>query len=95
MDFGRLNKVVVLSKQGCPYCQSVRDMLDSLVKDKILQSSQITIVDVSEASPRNMQMFKRSFATVPQIFINGQHIIGGASNFKRIYESGELLDLLD
>ena len=95
MDFGRLNKVVILSKQGCPYCKSVIDILDTLVRDKVLTHSQITIVDVSTGSPRNLERFRQAFATVPQIFINGKHVPGGASNFKRIYASGELLDLLD
>ena len=95
MDFGRPNKVVVLSKAGCPYCASVLDILGTLVKDGILDPSQITVIDVSDGSPQNKERFTQAFATVPQIFINGKHIIGGASNFKRIYSNGELLALLD
>ena len=94
MDFGDINKLVILSKNTCPYCKDTKRIVDDLVKDGTIRPNEVTIVDVDDGTRVNKKKFTDAFATVPQIFINGKHILGGSTNFRRLYESGELDDML-
>lgn len=95
MEFGQLNKVVILIKEGCPHCNATKQVMSRMALSGYLDLSEITYVDVSKGNATNRARFTDNFATVPQIFINGRHIIGGNSGLQAKYASGELMRIIN
>ena len=94
MELGGLNKVVLLVKDGCPYCDKSKGIVADLVARNVITPDEYTLVDVGEGSPESKKVFQDAFATVPQVFINGQHRLGGSETLERMYQSGELDNIL-
>ncbi|KAG0172100.1 hypothetical protein DFQ28_008029 [Apophysomyces sp. BC1034] len=84
------NKVTVFSKSYCPYCTGAKDLLDDLHVDynAIELNERQDGADIQQALAELTGQ-----KTVPNIFINRQHI-GGYSDFKTTFDSGKLTDLL-
>jgi glutaredoxin 3 len=80
-------KVIVYTKDNCPYCDWAKQLLDS----KNIPYTQIA-VDKDPAKLQEM-MTASGRRTVPQIFINDKSI-GGFDDLSALATSGELDKLL-
>ena len=80
-------KVEIYTKSWCPYCARAKDHLD-------LKGVRYEEIDVTTDSFREMEMVSRSSRhTVPQIFIDDQHL-GGSDDLLAAEASGRLDELL-
>lgn len=84
-----MSKIEVYSTAVCPYCVSAKNLL----KSKGLEWTEIRID--TDASQRET-MLKRSGGrrSVPQIFVNDQHV-GGYDDLLAADRSGKLTQLLE
>ena len=80
-------KVVVYSKDYCPYC----DRAKSLLKSKGVSFEEINLEGQMEKFVELKQ--KTGMMTVPQIFINDQ-LVGGYTELAELESKGELDTLL-
>ena len=80
-------KVVVYSKDYCPYC----DRAKSLLKSKGVSFEEINLEGQMEKFVELKQ--KTGMMTVPQIFINDQ-LVGGYTELAELESKGELDPLL-
>ncbi|ASQ46787.1 glutaredoxin 3 [Legionella clemsonensis] len=79
--------VIMYSTAYCPYCARARDLLDK---------KGVTYTDIridNEPDKRDEMITKSGRRTVPQIFINGQHI-GGCDDIYELERQGHLDKLL-
>ena len=81
-------KIVIYTADNCPYCTMAKKLLDS----KSLSYSEINIANDSEKRKALMQK-SGGQRTVPQIFINDQHI-GGYSDLSKLSMQGKLEKML-
>lgn len=81
-------KVVVYTKENCPYCVMAKNLLNA----KLVPFEEIRI-DLDE-SKRDEMIARSQRKTVPQIFINDQPI-GGYDDLAGLAKSGKLDDLLN
>ena len=83
--------VFVASKTYCPYCHKAKAILAKYnTKANIIE-----LDEVSEGSAiQDYLLDVTGQRTVPNIFINGEHI-GGASDLETLDREGKLKDLLD
>lgn len=83
-----MTKIIIYSKQVCPYCVQAKNLL----KRKGYES--ITEIDITKGNYKE-EMIEKSNGrmTVPQIFINDQHI-GGYDDLYALDKSGELDKIL-
>ncbi|CAI89082.1 MULTISPECIES: glutaredoxin 3 [Pseudoalteromonas] len=82
-----MTKIEIYSKSYCPYCKRAKATLTRLGLD----FEEFEITD-SEKLTKEMQQ-RSGRKTVPQIFINSQHI-GGGDDFHHALNSGSLADLI-
>ena len=81
------SKVVIYSGNRCAYCNAAKRLLDSKKVD-------YTEINVDEDPARREEMMKRAQRqTVPQIFINEQHV-GGFDDLSELNQAGRLDELL-
>jgi glutaredoxin 3 len=80
-------RIILYSADWCGYCARARRLLDA----KGVQYEEID-VDVVEGARAQMQV-KSGRSTIPQIFINDQHI-GGADDLYALDSQGRLDPLL-
>ncbi len=80
--------VEIYTTKVCPYCVRAKNLLNAKDVDYVE-------VDLTGDDEGRMKLLERSggMRTVPQIFINGQHI-GGCDNLYALEEKGELDKLL-
>lgn len=81
-------RVEVYSKFGCPYCSRAKALLRS-------KGVPFEEIDITLGGPRRAEMIQRAGgrATVPQIFIDGQHV-GGSDDLVELDRSGRLDPML-
>lgn len=82
-----MNKVEIYTKTYCPYCKRAKALLDSKgvdYKEYEISTSQVLQQQMRDRSSRR---------TVPQVFINDQHI-GGSDDLAVANRSGRLDKLL-
>ena len=81
-------RVVVYSKDYCPYCVAAMNLLNK-------KGVQFDVIDVQASEEQYEEMLKKSSPrrTVPQIFINDQGI-GGYDEMKQLELEGKLEELL-
>lgn len=81
-------EIEIYTTKVCPYCVRAKNLLNA--KDADFKEIDLTGDDAGREA-----LLKRSggMRTVPQIFINGQHI-GGCDNLYELEEKGELDKLL-
>jgi glutaredoxin 3 len=82
-----MTKVVIYSTKVCPYCEQAKQLL----RQKNLAYTEI-LVDTSPEK-RDEMIAKSGRRSVPQIFINDQHI-GGCDDLYAANKSGKLDQLL-
>ncbi len=80
------NKVLIYTFSTCPYCLRAKQMLNDLELD----FEEIVITRAELADLQN----ETGYATVPQIFINGD-LIGGASELADLVKSEKIYNLLN
>ncbi len=80
--------VEIYTTKVCPYCVRAKNLLNAKDVDFVEH-------DLTGKDEEREALLKRSngIRTVPQIFINGQHI-GGCDNLYELEEKGELDKLL-
>lgn len=83
-----MNKVIVYSKENCPYCVFAKQLLES----KNIPYEEIRVdLDLNKLN----EMLERSQRrTVPQIFINDQHV-GGFDDLQALERAGQLDSMLN
>ena len=81
-------KVEIYSKAFCPYCYRAKALLDS-------KGVEYEEIDITMGGPRRQEMIQRAHGrtTVPQIFIDGEHI-GGSDDLAALDRPGGLDPLL-
>jgi glutaredoxin 3 len=81
-------KVEIYTKLLCPFCARAKKLLDS-------KGVSYSEYDVSMGGPKRAEMLERANggSTVPQIFINDQHI-GGSDDLAALDAKGGLDPLL-
>jgi glutaredoxin 3 len=81
-------KIEVYTKFLCPYCTRAMTLLSK-------KGVSFEEVDISMGGPKRTEMVERSGGrvTVPQIFIDGQHI-GGSDDLAALDRAGKLDPLL-
>lgn len=77
-------KVEIYTKMGCPYCHRAKRLLT----DKGVQFEE---TDITMGGPGRQEMLSRSNGriTVPQIFIDGEHV-GGSDDLAALESAGKL-----
>ena len=82
------NKVMVFSKSYCPFANATKQLLQSKnIEFGVIELDQ----DASGTDIQNALKTKTGQSTVPNVFINGQHI-GGNSDVQALNNSGELMN---
>lgn len=81
--------VVMYAKRTCPYCHRAA----SLLRERGVTDMETILIDQDPA--RRPEMIERAGGrtTVPQIFINGQHV-GGSDDLAALDRAGKLLPML-
>ena len=80
--------IIIYSGTHCPYCVRAKELL----KRKGVSFTEI-LVDEDDKQREEM-IAKTNRHTIPQIFINGQHI-GGYDDLYALERSGKLTELLE
>ncbi|MCX8515257.1 MAG: glutaredoxin 3 [Burkholderiales bacterium] len=83
-----MQKVVIYSKQVCPYCTLAKNLL----KQKGVTQFEEIRIDTNEQLKQDM-VAKTNRTTVPQIFIGTTHV-GGFDDLTKLNQSGKLDQLL-
>ena len=81
-------KVEIYTTMACPYCTKAVSLLST--KNIDLEKIDVTL---STAKRQAMRMRANGQTSVPQIFINGDHI-GGCDDLFRLNQAGHLDKLL-
>ena len=81
-------KIEIYTKAFCPYCTRAMRLLDG-------KGVEVEEFDITMGGPRRAEMLERARgrSTVPQIFIDGQHI-GGSDELTVLDREGKLDALL-
>ncbi|GAB4838311.1 Glutaredoxin-C4 [Ancistrocladus abbreviatus] len=84
------HKIVIFSKSYCPFCRRAKEVFEELnVVPHVVELNEGD--DGSSIQDALMEIVKRR--TVPQVFIDGEHI-GGSDDTVEAYKSGKLAKLL-
>ncbi len=83
-----MQKIVVYSKENCPYCV----MAKNLLKKKGVEEIEEIRIDL-DPTQRDHMIEITGKRTVPQIFIGSTHV-GGFDDLSALSHSGELDNLL-
>ncbi|KZX01145.1 glutaredoxin [Pseudoalteromonas luteoviolacea] len=83
------NDVTIYTKDYCPFCHRAKALLDS-------KGVTYTEYDIGVKPELREEMIEKANGshTVPQIFINGQHI-GGCDDMMALEAKGKLASLLN
>ena len=82
-----MNKVVMYCTSSCQYCHKAENLLKK-------KGASITKINIEGNKPKIKEMIKRTRRnTVPQIFIDGEHI-GGFDELSELDRKGKLNRLL-
>lgn len=83
-----MSKVEIYTKMLCPYCTRAKALLTK-------KGAAFEEHDISMGGPLRVEMLERSGGqlTVPQVFINGQHV-GGSDDLAALDRAGKLDTLL-
>lgn len=80
------SKIEIYSKDHCPYCDKAKALLVSLSKEYIEKR-----VDLNAKYLAELRAKAPSARTMPQVFINDQHI-GGCDDLYALHAQGKLED---
>lgn len=82
-------KIEIYTKAFCGYCARAKALLDS-------KGADYDEFDITMGGPKRAEMLERApgRTTVPQIFIDGQHV-GGSDDLAALERAGKLDPLLN
>ncbi|KAI9490432.1 glutaredoxin-1 [Zychaea mexicana] len=89
-DLIKNNKVVMFSKSYCPFCERAKKLLQKLGQDFFAMELD---KDANGAAIQDYLQKKTGQRTVPNVFINEEHI-GGCDDLFAAESSGKLKQLL-
>jgi len=81
-----MRKIEIYSWSWCPYCRAAKKLLDR-------KGVEYTEYDATDSDIAQEMEQRAERTSVPQIFINGQHI-GGFDDISALDAAGELDELL-
>ncbi|PVF98245.1 putative GRX1-glutaredoxin [Serendipita vermifera] len=88
------NFITIFSKSWCPYCRRAKGIINSL---QLPEGKSVKVFELDErddgADIQNYLREKTYQSTVPNIFINKQHI-GGSDDLAAAQRSGKLAKLI-
>jgi len=89
------NKVTIFSKSWCPYCAKAKSLLKTYPG---VQEAEVKILELDEMGTEgsDIQAYlaeKTGQRTVPNIFINQQHV-GGSDDLAKAEKNGKLKELI-
>ncbi|WP_144631855.1 glutaredoxin 3 [Bordetella genomosp. 13] len=84
-----MNKVVMYSKDYCPYCARAK----SLLEQRGVTDLEIIRIDQDPAQ-RDAMIARTGRRTVPQIYIGDTHV-GGCDDLQALDRAGNLLPMLN
>ncbi len=84
-----MSRIEIYSTASCPYCVAAKNLL----KSKGLEWTEVR-VDIDMAQRETMLARSGGQRTVPQIFVNDQHV-GGYDDLVAADRSGKLAQLLE
>jgi glutaredoxin len=90
-DLIKAHKVVVFSKSYCPYCDRVKDLLKQLSVQ--FYALELDNIGQEGALLQAALKTKSGQSTVPNVFINGNHI-GGCDDTFRLHRNSKLVPML-
>ena len=81
-------EVIIYTKDYCPYCVKAKKLLE-------IKKQQFKEIDITHDPDEAVKLVEKAGGrrTVPQIFINGQHV-GGCDDLYALNEKGDLDRLL-
>jgi glutaredoxin len=88
---------VIFYKPNCPFCFATRVLFDRLVKDKVLESYSVYIIDTDFDNPTFAEFIQTKgwsptaaspYPSKPQIFIKGEYIAGNADFYNSKWNKG-------
>ncbi|XP_046543864.1 glutaredoxin-like [Haliotis rubra] len=85
------NCVMVFSKTYCPYCKEVKNIFKNM--NVPFQCVELDIRHDGQELQDILQYLTKA-RTVPRVFVNGE-CIGGCSETKALYQTGQLKDKLE
>ncbi|XP_011502979.1 PREDICTED: glutaredoxin-C3-like [Ceratosolen solmsi marchali] len=84
------DKVVIFSKSNCPYCRMAKEVFDAIKQN-------YTAIELDKRNDtddfQNILEDITGARSVPRVFVNGQ-FLGGGTDIKKLYQSGELVKKL-
>jgi len=84
------NKVMVFSKTTCPFCTKIKQLFDSLkIEYEVLELDQIS----DGADVQAALLEKSGQRTVPNVYINGEHV-GGCDDTLKLHSENKLLSMV-
>ena len=83
-----MKKILIYSCLICPYCISAKRLLEN----EKLEYSEI-VVDNNNEERQKMIELSNGSTSVPQIFFDNFHV-GGFDDLKKIYDMGNLTEML-
>ena len=84
-----MSEVTIYRTSWCPFCQRA----EALLATKSVANLEMIDVDVEPGAKPRMVELAGGKTSVPQIFINGQHI-GGCDDLHDLERSGKLDEML-
>lgn len=89
-DYISQNKVLIFSKTTCPFCTKIKD----LFKELKVEYNSIELNEIENGAALQAALLEVSGQrTVPNVYINGQHI-GGCDDTLKAHSDGKLLPLI-
>jgi glutaredoxin 3 len=86
------NQVVVFSKSYCMYCANTKRLFYSVLPDELVTVHELDVMANGYLYQQELQALTGQ-GTVPNVFINGQHI-GGDADTQAAHRGGRLEQLL-
>jgi glutaredoxin 3 len=88
------HQVVVWSKSYCPYCSSVKNLLQNSVTPKPTDVQIYELDRMPNGAAIQDELYKMTKQrTVPNVFINNRHV-GGNDDCQQLHRTGQLKELL-
>ena len=88
---------MIFSKSHCPYCKAAKELLNEILKDEKFSDVRMDVVELDKLQNEDGSKIQAYLAqmtgqrTVPNIFIDSQHV-GGNADLQEKHDEGVLVD---
>lgn len=93
-------EVVMFTRPNCRFCEMAKELLMSKMREDKFKQMNVNLIVLDEQP--NYEVIRKEMirlsdgqTTVPQIFIQGEHVLGGYTALKRLDVEGTLNCMLD